>query len=75
VWRDSKTLRFLKMESMAQKLFNVEKLHMRHFLYCSYGDNGAYAIIQHRITFELLFQLSKSSVLESAHIRPASFHF
>jgi len=34
------------------KLFDVEKLHLRHFLHCSFGGNGAYEIFQHRITFE-----------------------
>jgi len=53
MWADSKTLWFLKMESMVQKLVDVEKLHLRHFLHCSYGGNGAYAIFQQRITFEL----------------------
>jgi len=31
MWADSKTLWFLKIGSMAQKLFDVEKLHMRHY--------------------------------------------
>jgi len=50
-------IRFLKIESKVQKLFNDEKLHMRHFLHCSDGGNGAYAIFQHRITFEPLNQM------------------
>jgi len=32
MWADSKNW-FLKIGSMVQKLFDVEKLHMRHFLY------------------------------------------
>jgi len=57
MWADSKTLLFLKIGSMVQKLFDVEKLHMRHFLHYSFGGNGAYyAIFQHRTTFEPLVQ-------------------
>jgi len=62
MWADSKTLSYLKFGSMVQKLFNVEKLHLRHFLHCSFGGNSAYAIFQHRITFELLIQFSKTKV-------------
>jgi len=47
---------------MVQKLFEVEKLHMRHFLHCSYFGNGANGIFQHRITFEPLIQFSKTKV-------------
>jgi len=47
---------------MVQKLFNVEKLHKRHFLHCSFGGNGAYAILQHRINFEPLIQFSKTKM-------------
>jgi len=54
MWADSKTLWFLKMGSMVQKLFGVEKCHLRQFLHCSFGGNGAYAFFQHRITFEPL---------------------
>jgi len=31
MWADSKTLWFLKIGLMVQKLFDVEKLHMRHY--------------------------------------------
>jgi len=48
---------------MVQKLFNIEKLHMRHILHCSYGDNGAYAIFQQSITFEPLNQISKTKLI------------
>jgi len=36
---------------MGQKLFDVERYHMRNFLHCFYGGNGAEGILQHRITF------------------------
>jgi len=62
MWADSKTLSFSKIVSIVQKLFNVEKLNMRHFLHCSYGGNGAHAIFQHRIIFEPLIQFSKTKV-------------
>jgi len=62
MWADSKTLSFLKIGSMVQKLFNVEKLHMRLFLHCSFGGNGANAIFQHRITFEPLIHFQKTKV-------------
>jgi len=61
MWADSKTLSFLKIGSMVQKLFD-EKLHMRHFLHFSFGGNGAFAIYQHRITFEPLIQFLKTIV-------------
>jgi len=58
MWADSKTLWFLKIGPMVQNtLFDVEKLHMRHFLHCSFGGNGAFAIFQQQITFEPLIQL------------------
>jgi len=41
---DSKTLSFLKIGSTVKKLFDVEKLHMRHFLHFSCGGFGANAI-------------------------------
>jgi len=44
MWANSKTHSFLKIGSMVQKLDDVEKLHMRHFLHCSNVGNGAYAI-------------------------------
>jgi len=45
MWADSKTLRFLKMESMVQKLlFDIEKLYMRQFLHCSFGGNAIFNI-------------------------------
>jgi len=62
MWADFKTLSFLKIGSIVQKLFNVEKLHMSHFLHCSFGGNGAFAIFQHRITFEPLIKFSKTKV-------------
>jgi len=57
---DSKIVEFLKIGSMVQKLFDVEILHMRHFLHFSFGGNGANAIFQHQITFEPLIQFSKT---------------
>jgi len=62
MWADSKTLYFFKFGSMVQKLFEVEKLHMRHFLHCYFGDNGADDIFKHRITVEPLKQFSKIKV-------------
>jgi len=59
MWAHSKTLSLFKIGSMVQKLFDVEKLHMRHFLHCSFGGNGAFAIFQHRMTFEPLIQFQK----------------
>jgi len=64
MWANFKTLSFLKKGSKVQKLFDVEKLHMRHFLHCSFGGNGAYAIFKHRITFEPLIQFSKTKCFE-----------
>jgi len=43
---------------MVQKFFNVEKLQMRHYRQKKNVKNGAYAIFQHRITFEPLIQFS-----------------
>jgi len=44
---------------MVQKLFNVEKLHMRHFLHCSYSADG---IFQQSITFEPLNHILKTQL-------------
>jgi len=43
MWADSKKLSFLKIESMVQKLFDVEKLHMRHYRQKKNVKNGANA--------------------------------
>jgi len=59
MWGDSKTLSFLKIGIMVQKLFDVEKLHMRHCRHKKNVKNGAYAIFQHQITYEPLIQFSK----------------
>jgi len=47
MWADSKTLSFLKIRSMVQKLFDIELLHMRHYRHKNNVKNGAYAIFQH----------------------------
>jgi len=47
MWADFKTLSFLKIGSIVQKLFDVEKLHMRHYRQKNNVKNGAYAIFQH----------------------------
>jgi len=62
MWADYKILSFLKNGSMVQKLFDVKKLQIRHFLHFSYGGNGAFEIFQHQITFETLIQFSKTKV-------------
>jgi len=46
MWADSKTLWFLKIGSMAQKLFNVE-LFIYYYRHKNNVKNGAYAIFQH----------------------------
>jgi len=46
MWEDSKTLSFLKIGSMVQKLFEVEKLQMRHYRNKKNLKNGAYAIFR-----------------------------
>jgi len=56
---DSKTLSFLEIGPMVQKLFNVLKLHMRHYRQKKNVKNDAYAIFQHRITFEPLSNFQK----------------
>jgi len=58
---------------MVQKLFEVEKLHMRHYRQKNNVKNGAYEIFQHRITFEPIFK--NQSVLESPHIKPTLSYF
>jgi len=62
MWAHSKIVGFLKIGSMVQKLFDVEKLHMRHYRRKNNVKNGAYAIFQHRITFEPLIIFSKTEV-------------
>jgi len=62
MWADSKTISFLKIGSMVQMLFDVEKLHMRHYRQNNNVKNGAYAIFQHRITFEPLIQFSRTKL-------------
>jgi len=44
MWADYKTLSFLKIGSMVQKLFNIEKLHMRYYRQKKNVKNGAFAI-------------------------------
>jgi len=76
MWANSKTLWFLKIGSMVQKLFVVVNLHMHHNRQKNNVKNGAYAIFKHRITFEPLIQFSKNeSVLLSAHIKPIFSYF
>jgi len=62
MWADSKTLSFLKVGSMVQKLFDVEKLHMRQYRHKNNVKNGAFAYFKHQITFEPLIQFSKTKV-------------
>jgi len=62
VWADFKTLSFLKIGSMVQKLFDVEKLHLRHYRQKNNVKNGVYVIFQHGITFEPFIQFSKTKV-------------
>jgi len=62
MWADSKTLSFLKIGSTIQKLFVVEKLHMRHYCHKNNIKNGTYAIFQHQITFEPLILFPKTEV-------------
>jgi len=54
MWADSKTFSFLKIGSMVQKLFDVEKLQMRHYRQKNNVKNGTYAFFKHRLTFEPL---------------------
>jgi len=44
MWADSKTLSFLKIGSMVQKLFDVEMDHPRHYRHKNNVKNGAHAI-------------------------------
>jgi len=62
MWADSKTLLFLKIVSTVQKLFDVKNCKYAHYRPKNNVKNGAYAIIQHRITFEPLIQFLKTKV-------------
>jgi len=62
MWADSKTLSFLKIGSMVQKLFDVEKLYLRHYRHKNNVKNGAYAIFLYRITFKPLMQFLRTKV-------------
>jgi len=60
MWADSKKVRFLKIGSSVQKLFNVEKFL---FLHCSYGVMASVATFQYLIIFKPLNQISKTKLL------------
>jgi len=45
MWADYKTLSFLKIGSMVQKLFDAVKLHLRHYRQNNNVKNGAYAFL------------------------------
>jgi len=55
MWADFKMIKFLKLGSPVQKLFNVEKLH---FFHCSYGVMAHFNIGQ---LFNRLNQISKTN--------------